>query len=261
MKKNKPIYLTLMLCGLLLGCLLNKRTTLKTQSAFETRLDSLAMYDSSRNRSIPVALYLPKSEKTLKHQKVVILSHGYYANRAGGNKEYSYLTEYLASKGCFVASIQHELPTDDLIPDKGIPQVVRRPFWKRGVTNILFVISELKKRYPQLDYKHLVLIGHSNGGDMSMLFGQLHPTLVDKIISLDNRRMAFPRTQHPKIYSLRSSDLPADEGVLPTAEEQKKYGMLIIPLKNTPHRNMDNSGNEEQKKEINHYILQFLNDR
>lgn len=254
-------YLPMLFCFVLIGCLTNKKTVLKTDKIFETKLDSLNMFDSSRKRSVPVALYLPKSEKKIKNQKVVIFNHGYYANRGGGNKECSYLTEYLASKGYFVASIQHELPTDDLIPQSGIPQVVRRPFWDRGVENIIFVINELKKNYTDLDYKHLILIGHSNGGDMSMLFGQQYPGLVDKIISLDNRRVAFPRTKQPKIYSLRSSDQLADEGVLPTAEEQEKYGMKIIQLKNTMHNNMDNSGNEEQKKEINNYIQTFLNDQ
>lgn len=218
------------------------------------------MFDTSRNRSIPVALYLPESDKKIANQKIVIFCHGYYANRGGSNKACSYLTAYLASRGYFVASIQHELPTDDLIPQQGIPQVVRRPFWESGVKNIRFVLNELKKNYPELDYKHLILIGHSNGGDMSMLFGQEYPGSVDKIISLDNRRVAFPRTKHPKIYSLRSSDQLADEGVLPTLEEQKKYGTKIIQLRNTIHNNMDNSGNEEQKKEINNYILMFLND-
>ncbi|MES1181205.1 MAG: alpha/beta hydrolase [Flavobacterium sp.] len=207
-----------------------------------------------------MALYLPKSDKKIENQKLVIFSHGYYANRGGSNKECSYLTAFLASKGYFVASIQHELPTDALIPQTGIPQVVRRPFWERGVKNILFVLNELRKDYPDLDYKHLILIGHSNGGDMCMLFGQEHPDLVDKIISLDNRRVAFPRTKQPKIYSLRSSDQPADEGVLPTLEEQLKYDIKIVQLKSTKHNNMDNSGNRKQKKEINKYKLTFLND-
>ncbi|MBB5621242.1 hypothetical protein HDE69_002295 [Pedobacter cryoconitis] len=47
---------------------------------------------------------------------------------------------------------------------------------------------------------------------MSMLFATQHPELVDKVISLDNRRMPFPRVSKPRIYSLRSSDQPADEG-------------------------------------------------
>jgi dienelactone hydrolase len=252
-------YLPILLCFILAACYSNKKAVVQTNTISETRLDSLSLFDNLRNRPVPVALYLPKSDKAIENQKLVIFSHGYYANRGGSNKECLYLTGYLASKGYFVASIQHELPTDDLIPE-GIPQVVRRPFWERGVKNILFVLDELKKKYPELDYKHLILIGHSNGGDMSMLFGQEYPALVDRIISLDSRRVAFPRTKQPKIYSLRSSDQVADEGVLPTSEEQKIYGTTIIQLKNTSHGNMDNSGNEEQKKEINNYILDFLND-
>jgi hypothetical protein len=31
----------------------------------------------------------------------------------------------------------------------------------------------------------------------------------------------------PKIYTLRSNDYPADEGVLPGEEEQKKYQMTV----------------------------------
>ncbi len=243
---------------ILLSCTGNKKVASTTPKTVVTRVDNLSLFDKTRNRSVPVALYVPKSTKPNSKQKLVIFSHGYYANKAGGNKECAYLTSYLASRGYFVASIQHELPTDDLIPRDGIIQIVRRPFWERGVQNILFVLNELKKTYPDLDYEHLILIGHSNGGDMSMLFGQQYPALVDKIISLDNRRVAFPRTKQPKIYSLRSSDQPADEGVLPTDAEQKLYSMQIIPLKNTAHNNMDNSGNEEQKKEINQYVLGFL---
>lgn len=258
---NKYLCLSFLLCIFLLSCTGNKNVVSTTPKTVETRVDSLNLFDKARNRSVPVALYLPKSALQNSKQKLVIFSHGYYANKAGGNKECSFLTSYLASQGYFVASIQHELPTDDLIPRDGIIQIVRRPFWERGVQNILFVLNELKKTYPDLDYEHLVLIGHSNGGDMSMLFGQQYPALVDKIISLDNRRVAFPRTKQPKIYSLRSSDQPADEGVLPTDAEQINYGMKIIPLKNTAHNNMDNSGNEEQKKEINQYVLGFLREQ
>lgn len=253
---KKQTYIPILFCSLLLGCLTNQKATL----TFNTRQDSLNLFDSSKNRLIPVALYLPVSDKKIEKQKVVIFSHGYYANRGGSNKECSYLTSYLAANGYFVASIQHELASDDLIPQQGIPQVVRRPFWERGVKNILFVLEALKRNYPEMDYEHLILIGHSNGGDMSMLLGQQYPSLVDKIISLDNRRVAFPRTKQPKIFSLRSSDQTADEGVLPTLEEQQKYGISIIPLKNTTHSNMDNSGTEEQKKEINRYVLSFLRD-
>jgi len=95
---------------------------------------------------------------------------------------------------------------------------------------------------------------------MVALFPQKHPDIVDKIITLDNRRMAFPITADPRVYSLRSSDQPADEGVLPTEEEQKKYGMTIIKLSNTTHNDMDDRADKKQRKEIRDYIMSFIHD-
>lgn len=254
-------YILLLFCPFLISCISNKNTTtskIVTQK-FETKLDTIIFFDNSRNRSIPVAFYTPKTDKKIINQKIVIFSHGYAENRLGANKAYSYLTENLASNGYFVISIQHELPTDELIPKTGVPQIVRRPFWERGSENILFVLNEIKKMNPELDFKHLILIGHSNGGDMTVLFAHKYPDLVDKIISLDNRRMEIPRTNHPKIYSLRSSDQLADEGVLPTIAEQQKFGMTIIKLKKTIHNDMNDNGTRKQKKEIDSYVMSFLN--
>lgn len=227
-----------------------------TAQSSNVLLNTVTLFDSARSRPIPLAIYQPSIRP--KKQQVVVVSHGYGQNKGGDYLAYSYLTEFLAGKGYFVASIQHELPTDSLIPSAGIPQIVRRPFWERGADNILFVINELKRQYPTLDFRHINLIGHSNGGDMTALFPQKYPGIVDKIITLDNRRMALPRTASPHVYSLRSSDQPADEGVLPTAEEQKQFGIKIITLPNTIHNDMDNSANAEQRKEINQYILTFL---
>jgi predicted esterase len=252
------IYLQILVFFLLLSCATNKNVTIKkvNNQEFEIKVDSANWLDSSRNRLIPVAFYFPVLDNKISNQQLVIISHGYGENKPGANKSYSYLTKKLASKGYYVVSIQHELPTDDLLPLTGIPQVVRRSNWERGVENILFVLNELKKT--ELDFKHVNLIGHSNGGDMTVLFAHKYPNLVEKIISLDNRRMELPRTSTPKIYSLRSSDQPADEGVLPTVAEQEKFGIKIIKLPNTIHNDMNDRGNKRQKREINAYVLGFL---
>ncbi|WP_300604296.1 hypothetical protein [Niabella sp.] len=216
------------------------------------------MFDQARQRQIPVAIYKPQTDKKLKKQRIIIFSHGYGQNKGGDYLIYSYLTEFLASKGFFVASIQHELSTDSLLPLTGIPQIVRRPSWERGADNIYFVIDAFKKMRPGLDYKHITLIGHSNGGDMTALFPQKYPGIIDRIITLDNRRMPLPRTKNPRIYSLRSSDQPADEGVLPTELEIKRYRIKIIKLQGIPHNEMDDDANDEQRKEIRNYVLSFL---
>ncbi|GAB3509891.1 alpha/beta fold hydrolase [Spirosoma knui] len=257
---NKITYLPALYIALLIGYLSGKKNTfnLVNSETYDIAFDTLTLFDKARNRQIPVAFYSPKTDKKLANQRVVIFSHGYGQNKGGDYVAYSYLTKYLASKGYFVASVQHELPTDSLMPSTGIPQVVRRPFWDRGTDNILFVINELKKSKPNLDFRHITLIGHSNGGDMTALFPQKYPNVVDKIITLDNRRMALPRTKVPKVLSLRSSDQPADEGVLPTTNEQKQYGITIIKLPDTIHNDMDNHASAAQRKEINDYVLAFL---
>ncbi|MNL78552.1 hypothetical protein D3C87_2049720 [compost metagenome] len=73
--------------------------------------------------------------------------------------------------------------------------------------------------------------------------------------------MALPRTKKPSVYSLRSSDQPADEGVLPAETEAKKLGMKIIKLPATIHNDMDDGGTAAQQAEINGYILQFLKEK
>ncbi len=177
--------------------------------------DSLALFDAARQRAVPVALYFPGGWGSKTRLKAAILSHGY----GGKNTAYSFIARNLVAHGYFVASIQHELPTDVPIPTVGPPRVVRRPNWERGVQNILFVRQELRKKYPRVDFGQLLLVGHSNGGDVAMLFAQEHPALVRRIVSLDNRRMPFPRARRPWVLSLRSSDQVADSGVLPTPAE------------------------------------------
>ena len=250
------ILLLLILANTAATCQTNKKTS---KQKFETTTDSIVFFDQSRNRKIPVLFYFPKSKAKIQGMKPVIISHGYSYNNPGAYAEYASIAKNLAANGYFVASIEHDLPTDDLVPLEGKPQIVRRPAWEKGSKNIFFVIGELKKQYPELDFKKLTLIGHSNGGDMSALFAHQHPEMAAKVITLDNRRMELPRTANPKIYSLRSSDQPADEGVLPTAEEQKKFGITIVKLQNTIHNDMGDRGTSEQKNEINRYIIDFLN--
>ena len=90
-----------------------------------------------------------------------------------------------------------------------------------------------------------------------MLIASEYPQFAKTVITLDNRRVPFPRSKQPKIFSIRSSDQPADTGVLPSKEDQKKYNIKIIKV-NTTHNDMGGSGTEDEKKEINNYILNFL---
>ena len=228
------------------------------KATYAVKLDTLKFFDAVRNRQIPVAIYQPQVKQPIPAQKLIILSHGYWANRSGAYLAYTYLTKFLAMNGYMVVSIQHELPGDELMPLVGDPQVVRLPFWERGSDNILYVLNTIAKKYSNLDMKDVTLIGHSNGGDMTALFAAQHSELVNKIITLDNRRVALPRALHPRVYSLRSSDQPADPGVLPSKAEQEKFRMTIFQLPNTIHNDMDDQGTYAQQMEIITLVAQFL---
>lgn len=214
--------------------------------------DTATWFDASRKRAVPVAVYQPTGGK-IQNQQLIILSPGY----GGKNTDYGFIADNLAKRGYTVVTVQHDLPSDPPIPSGENLYQRRLPFWKTGVSNILFVIEQLKKEYPQLDYHNLILIGHSNGGDISMLLGKQHPDFVTAVISLDNRRMPFPRTVRPHLFSIRSKDQIGDEGVIPTDEEQKKYNISVLKV-NTNHNDMGGYGTPQQLAEINGLILRFL---
>lgn len=217
---------------------------------------TIELYDAARKRVVPIAIYEPKHVN--QHTAVVVFNHGYGQNSPDSYQEYSCLMKPLADKGYLVLSIQHELPDDP-------PLAMTEPFaqtrlanWDRGVENIMFTISEFKKLRPDMNWDNLSVIGHSNGGDMAMLFAHKYPRIAKKIISLDHRRMTMPRCSIPEIYTLRGSDYEADENVIPSKEEQEKYHITVVQLKGIKHGDMDNKGTKEQHDVILSYLCTFL---
>ena len=219
--------------------------------------DTLTLVDTTRGRTIPIAIWT-KTGASLDDQLPVLLSHGYNENLPGTYLHYSYLAEFLAEHGCFVVSIQHELQGDGPLEMNGNLRELRMPNWERGAKNILFVLDQLKRVHPELGFSHTTLIGHSNGGDMSVLFAQQHPELVENLITLDNRRLPLPRSKTPRVLSLRSNDAPADEGVLPTREEELRFGIKVVRMDNTRHNEMSDRANADQREAIRWLVFAFL---
>lgn len=205
------------------------------------------------HRLIPVRTYAPASGQ-IAGLKVALLNHGYGV----ANRRYAFIARNLVAHGYFVLSVQQVLPTDAPLPSTGNPAQVRRPAWERGVQSLRTVLAELPRAYPGLDLGHTLLVGHSFGGDVVMLFAQEYPAEVERVISLDNCRMPLPRQARPRVLSLRSSDQQPDTGVLPTAAEQAALGMRIVALPATRHGEMDDHATKAQRQEINRYISEFL---
>lgn len=212
-------------------------------NAYALESKKLDMFDKDRGRNVPVVIYQGENI----NKRVVIISHGYGAK----NTEYSFIANALAARGYFVVSIQHDLVTD-VRPKTGTLWERRKPFWERGVQNILFVINELQKIEPQLDWSKVILIGHSDGGDASMMLAQTHPEMVSKIISLDSRRYPFPRNPKLEILRFGAIDDEPDEGVVPDKGIQEIY------VKGARHIDLSDRGNSQIKDEIQKSIIKFL---
>jgi dienelactone hydrolase len=189
---------------------------------------------------------------------LAILSHGNTVK----NTEYSFLTNIFAARGYLVVSIQHDLESDDpMVTKAGEEYVGRRMQYNRGIFNIKFALDELKKQYPNADYHHLTLIGHSNGGDISMYFAKLHPEMVKKVVTLDNLRVPFLTDGRVKILSFRSKDpvFKADPGVVPDAQTCAKAGITVIQTE-FQHNWLSDRGPDNVKETIQSKLQSFLDE-
>src|ERR1700749_4788218 len=161
-----------------------------------------------------------------------------------------------------VASIQHDAATDArLVTKVGELYVGRLPQYQRGVRNIRFAIDELKKVQPNADYDHLTMVGHSNGGDISMYFARMYPDEIKKVVTLDNLRVPFMTDGRFKILSFRSKDpvFKADPGVVPDDSICAKSGITVVQT-GYQHTWMSDRGPKEVKETIEGMLDKFLDD-
>ena len=233
-------------------------------SKWAIRHETLNLVDTTRNRPVTVDLavrsdYEMKADAGFWKLPVAIISHGNTVK----NTEYSFLANVFAARGYLVASVQHDLPSDaPLMTKEGSLYVGRLKVYERGEANILFAIGELKKIQPNADYQHLTLVGHSNGGDISMFFAQQHPELVRRVVTLDNLRVPFVTDDKAlKILSFRSHDphFKTDPGVLPSDSRAKEAGIDIVKTE-AQHTDMSDRGPDSVKESIQNLLDKFLSD-
>jgi hypothetical protein len=230
-------------------------------SKWAIRHETLSFFDAARQRPVSVDLavrrdYEMKANNGLWKLPVAVISNGNTVK----NTEYSFLANVFAARGYLVASIQQDLPSDPPLMTKvGLPYVGRRGVYLRCEANIMFVLGELQKLQPNADYSHLTLVGHSNGGDVSMYVAKQHPELVSKVITLDNLRVPFVLIGRMKILSFRSKDpnFRTDPGVLPTPAQAKADGINIVNT-GALHTDLSDRGPDAVKRKIQATLDKFL---
>ena len=235
-----------------------------TASKWAIHHQTLTFYDILRgDRAVSVDIAVRRDRELqamadMIELPVAILNHGNTVKFT----EYSFLANALAARGYMVVSIQHDLETDDpMVTKAGEEYVGRRLQYNRGVFNIMFAIDELKKIQPNADYHHLTLVGHSNGGDISMYFAKRHSDLVKKVVTLDNLRVPFLTDGKIKILSFRSKDpvFKPDPGVVPDDEVCERAGITVVKTE-FQHNDLSDRGPDHVKASIEERLHKFLDD-
>lgn len=217
--------------------------------SFNCLSQSTTVLDKSRNRVIPIKFYQPaNADKCTVELKcpVVFLSVGYGILHT----EYSFLAEEFSQRGYLTVAIRHEIPSDPPLSVTGSLFETRSENWIRGSNTLEFIRDYLVKDYKNFNFDNILLVGHSNGGDISSWLGNEGKSYISGVITLDHRRVALPRTSAIKVLSIRGSDFPADKDVLPTLKEQEQYGSCVIKIDGSKHNDMWDKGPELLKKKI-----------
>jgi len=206
--------------------------------------------DSKRDRTIPITVY---NRPNKSNSEVVILSAGYGCS----STEYTYLAQPLAEAGYLVLAVQHELATDPILPGGDDLFNKRLPFWEEGKLSVQAVKAYGAKNFENYDFNAVHLIGHSNGGDISVLFAESFPEQTKSCTTLDHRRVPMICLGTFKSLSFRGNDFEADPGVIPPQTEHERCKIKIVEL-DAGHNYLRDNATKEIKAIIVSELLTFL---
>jgi pimeloyl-ACP methyl ester carboxylesterase len=235
-----------------------------TASKWAIRHETLTFYDPTRdNRPVAIDVAVRRDKEMqadagMIKLPVAILNHGNTVKFT----EYSFLANVFAARGYLVVSVQHDLDSDaPLMTKVGELYVGRLPVYERGIANIRFAIDEMRKIEPNAEYDRLTLVGHSNGGDISMYFAKMYPDQIKKVVTLDNLRVPFMTDGKFKILSFRSRDaeFKPDPGVVPDDDVCEQAGITVVKT-GFQHNDMRDTGPDTAKTSIQGMLDKFLDD-
>ena len=228
----------------------------------------LNLFDKNRSREIPILVYTPNNLK--ENYKVVIFGPGYQEQEILAKKEtilgykkWEYLAEYFVNKGYAFISIQHDMLGDadglETINPKENQSQARKHLWVRGEQNILYVMKEIKLKYPHLNLDNFIIAGHSNGGDIAKFFANNYPSYISHVISFDGRRCSI-KAKNVKFLIFEANDTSTDLSVFPDEEEEgrkKRTNMEWIIVKPKDATHISYRGDQITDK-LKNYVLNFI---
>ena len=232
-------------------------------------------YDESRQRQVPVSVYLPEKEGN--NLPTIVFGPGYQGLeglreeellKSYKCKQYTYLAEYFTATGYAFVSIQHDIFGDvdglEKVDPNAIQDEARRHLYIRGKTNILFALAQLEQQNLPLRLDNLILSGHSNGGDIAKYFVNQHPELVRSLILFDARRARLRPISPLPVLMFEADDTTTDVGVIaePVQENnamRANLDLTVIKPRGALHASyIDDEITEPLKKKIFTVLDWFL---
>lgn len=184
---------------------------------------------------------------------VAVLSPGYGMT----GSDYAFVSRYLNEIGYMVVALRDSAGGVTL--DRGGPISEQVQAMARTASQSIAAAADANAPlYPAFEWRRLLLVGHSLGGDSSAQFAADYPGRVSALISLDSRRVALPRAADIPVLTIRASDTAADPGVLPDQHERSRYGSCVVHIEGARHNDMQDGGSAQLKASILSAIGVFL---
>lgn len=200
------------------------------------KIQELNLFDQARNRQVPILIYTPDNQS--QNMPIVIFNPGYQEQKdlikpdnIMAYRKWAYLAEYFTAKDQTFIAIQHDLPGDT---EQLKTMEDRRKLWIRGEQSILFIINELKPKYPNFNFNQFIIAGHSNGGDIAKFFYNNHEEIISQAIIFDGRRCPIKSGAKQKLLIFEATDTSADIGVFPdegTQDNPKRMNLEWVVIK------------------------------
>ncbi|WP_252006799.1 alpha/beta hydrolase [Ferrimonas sp. SCSIO 43195] len=214
--------------------------------------------DSRRDRAIPIEVHQPVAPQQCRQSAlcpVALISAGYGVS----HRDYQFMVQPLINMNYLVITVGHELASDPPLAVSGNLYLQRQENWIRGAATLEFLRRSMQPDYSSFDFDHLLLIGHSNGGDLSSWLATHQGGYVKQLVTLDHRRVPLPRDPNIAVLSIRASDFAADDGVLPTTNELPSgHAIEVTTIAHARHNDMTDHGPLWLKQAITTRLERFL---
>ncbi|MDF2177252.1 alpha/beta hydrolase [Aliiglaciecola sp. CAU 1673] len=216
---------------------------------------TLIVQDTQRNRAIPVEIYSPPTScKPDASCPVALLGSGYGV----AHTDYGFIAHTLNQQGYLVVAVGHELPGDPPLSREPPFLQTRTENWQRGAQTLKLLHAYLQSEHPEADLTQMILVGHSNGGDIAAWLLRDSSQFATTLITLDHRRVPLPKASNIKVLSIRADDYPADDGVLPDVHTPWPNHPCIRTIEGAKHNDLTDQGPQWLKNRVASLIKNFL---